>query len=67
MQSQVFELIRRSEQAPESREGRPARACLVEVIGVYPSRTKVKRRKAFLGWVSWPVAAKPNIRGYPEG
>lgn len=29
-----------------SREGRPARACLVEVIGVQPSRTKVKRRKA---------------------
>ena len=29
------------------REGRPARACLVEVIGVQPSRTKVKRRKAF--------------------
>jgi len=28
------------------REGRPARACLVEVIGVQPSRTKVKRRKA---------------------
>jgi len=29
------------------REGRPARACLVEVIGVHRSRTKVKRRKAF--------------------
>jgi len=29
------------------REGRPVRACLVEVIGVQPSRTKVKRRKAF--------------------
>ena len=29
------------------REGRPVRACLVEVIGVYRSRTKVKRRKAF--------------------
>ena len=28
------------------REGRPARACLVEVIGVQPSRTTVKRRKA---------------------
>ena len=28
------------------REGRPARACPVEVIGVYRSRTKVKRRKA---------------------
>jgi len=27
-------------------EGRPARACLVEVIGVQPSRTNVKRRKA---------------------
>ena len=32
-----------------NREGRPARACLVEVIGVHPSRTKVKRRKAFHG------------------
>jgi len=32
-----------------SREGRPARACLVEVIGVQPFRTKVKRRKAFSG------------------
>jgi len=29
------------------REGRPARACPVEVIGVQPFRTKVKRRKAF--------------------
>jgi len=32
-----------------SREGRPARACLVEVIGVQPFRTKVKRRKASSG------------------
>ena len=32
---------------PKVREGRPVRACLVEVIGVQPSRTKVKRRKAF--------------------
>ena len=30
-------------------EGRPARACLVEVIGVQPSRTEVKRRKAISG------------------
>ena len=30
-----------------NREGRPARACLVEVIGVHPFRTQVKRRKAF--------------------
>jgi RNA-directed DNA polymerase len=31
------------------REGRPVRACPVEVVGGCPSRTKVKRRKAFSG------------------
>jgi len=29
-----------------NREGQPVRACPVEVIGVQPSRTQVKRRKA---------------------
>jgi len=40
--------------------GASVRAGLEEAIGALWSRTKVKRRKAFLGWVSWPVAAKPD-------
>src|SRR5450755_1948591 len=35
------------------------RAGLKEAIDALWSRTKVKRRKAFLGWVSWPSAAMP--------
>ena len=33
---------------------------LKEAIGVLWLRTRVKRRKAFLGWVSWPPAAMPD-------
>jgi len=53
---------------PES-TGRPAgtyrrwasvRAGLKEAVGAPWTRTKVKRRKAFLGWVSRPPAAMPS-------
>lgn len=40
--------------------GASVRACLEEAIGVLWSRTGVKRRKAFRGWVSWPLAAMPD-------
>ena len=36
------------------------RACLKEVIGALWLRTRVKRRKAFLGWVSRLAAATPD-------
>lgn len=36
------------------------RARAKEAIGVLWSRTRVKRRKAFRGWVSWPLAAMPD-------
>jgi len=36
------------------------RAGLKEAVGAWWSRTRVKRRKASLGGVSWPVAAKPD-------
>lgn len=39
--------------------GASVRVCLKEAIGVLWSRTRVKRRKAFRGWVSWPLAAMP--------
>ena len=49
--------------------GRPAGGCLrgrvsvraglEEAVGVSWSRTRVKRRKASFGWVSWPPAAMP--------
>jgi hypothetical protein len=35
------------------------RACLKEAIGASWLRTRVKRRKAFRGRVSWPPAAMP--------
>jgi hypothetical protein len=40
--------------------GASVRACLKEAIGALWLRTKVKRRKAFPGWVSWPAAAMPD-------
>lgn len=36
------------------------RAGLEEAVGVWWSRTRVKRRKASFGGVSWLVAAKPD-------
>jgi hypothetical protein len=36
------------------------RAGLKEAVGVWWLRTRVKRRKASLGGVSWLVAAKPD-------
>jgi hypothetical protein len=36
------------------------RACLEEAVDALWLRTRVKRRKAFLGWVSWPSAAMPD-------
>jgi hypothetical protein len=43
------------------------RACLEEAVGAWWSRTKVKRRKAFLGWASWPRAAMPGTCCWAEG
>jgi len=40
--------------------GVSVRACLEEAIGVLWSRTRVKRRKAAVRWVSWPLAAMPD-------
>jgi hypothetical protein len=40
--------------------GASVRAGLKEAIGVSWSRTRVKRRKASFGWVSWPPAAMPG-------
>jgi hypothetical protein len=40
--------------------GTSVRACSEEAIGVLWSRTRVKRRKASDGWVSWPLAAMPD-------
>ena len=50
--------------------GRPAGGCLrwrasvraglKEAVDVSWSRTRVKRRKASFGWVSWPPAAMPG-------
>ena len=40
------------------------RAGLEEAIGALWSRTRVKRRKAFLGWVSRPAAAMPDSCRY---
>ncbi len=36
------------------------RACLEEAVDALSLRTRVKRRKAFPGWVSWPSAAMPD-------
>src|SRR6204780_4278774 len=40
--------------------GASVRAGLKEAVGVSWSRTRVKRRKASFGWVSWPPAAMPG-------
>ncbi len=40
--------------------GVSVRAGLKEAIDVSWSRTRVKRRKASFGWVSWPPAAMPG-------
>ncbi len=40
--------------------GASVRAGLKEAIDVSWSRTRVKRRKASFGWVSWPPAAMPG-------
>ena len=40
--------------------GASVRARAEEIIGALWSRTRVKRRKAFRGWVSWPLAAMPG-------
>ena len=39
--------------------GASVRAGLEEAIDALWLRTRVKRRKASLGWVSWPAAAMP--------
>jgi len=41
------------------RRGASVRAGLKEAVDALWLRTKVKRRKAFLGWVSWLAAAMP--------
>ena len=43
------------------------RACLKEAIDASWSRTEVKRRKAFLGWASWPSAVMPDSCGCAGG
>jgi hypothetical protein len=40
--------------------GVSVRACSEEAIGALWLRTRVTRRKAFGGWVSWPLAAMPS-------
>ena len=40
--------------------GVSVRAGLKEAMGVSWSRTRVRRRKASFGWVSWPPAAMPG-------
>src|SRR5450755_2415193 len=47
--------------------GTPVRAGLKEAIGASWLRTKVKRRKAFLGWVSRPAAAMPDSCRWVRG
>ncbi len=42
------------------RERGSVRAGLEEAVGVSWLRTRVKRRKASFGWVSWPPAAMPG-------
>jgi hypothetical protein len=47
--------------------GVSVRAGLKEAIGVPWWRTKVKRRKAFLGWASRPLAAMPDSCRWVRG
>jgi hypothetical protein len=51
--------------------GVSVRAGLKEALDASWWRTKVKRRKAFLGWASWPLAAMPDscrwVRGRSGG
>ena len=47
--------------------GASVRAGLKEAIDVSWWRTKVKRRKAFLGWASWPQAAMPDSCHWVRG
>jgi hypothetical protein len=59
-QGRGSEFTGRSQCGLDRRCGASVRACLKEAIGVSWLRTRVKRRKAFLGWVSWLAAAKPD-------
>ena len=47
--------------------GASVRAGLKEAIGASWWRTKVKRRKAFLGWASRPLAAMPDSYRWVRG
>ena len=47
--------------------GASVRAGLKEAIGASWWRTKVKRRKAFLGWASRPLAAMPDSYRWIRG
>ena len=54
------ELTGRSADVVVWREWASVRAGLEEAVGAWWSRTRVKRRKASFGGVSWLVAAKPD-------
>ena len=47
--------------------GASVRAGLKEALDASWWRTKVKRRKAFLGWASWPLAAMPDSCRWVRG
>jgi hypothetical protein len=47
--------------------GASVRAGLKEALDALWWRTKVKRRKAFLGWASWPLAAMPDSCRWVRG
>jgi hypothetical protein len=47
--------------------GVSVRAGLKEALDASWWRTKVKRRKAFLGWASWPLAAMPDSCRWVRG
>ena len=47
--------------------GVSVRAGLKEALDALWWRTKVKRRKAFLGWASWPLAAMPDSCRWVRG
>jgi hypothetical protein len=59
-QGRGSEFTGRSQCGLVERCGASVRACLEEAIGALWLRTRVKRRKAFRGWVSWPSAAMPG-------
>jgi len=59
-QGRGSEFTGRSQCGLVERGGASVRACLKEAIGASWLRTRVKRRKAFLGWVSWLAAVKPG-------